>query len=110
MFSQFSIRQLLIATAGMAILISIVATGIRQDNSMGWGVVVSLVLLPVLFTAYGLVTVLASVFCELGNSMLGTLDTSAFTNVVVKRLPTMPDQEANSNSSPAEANEGIDEQ
>ena len=97
MFSQFSIRQLLITTAGVAILISIVATGIRQGNTMGWGVVVSLALLPVLFLAFGMVTVLARVFCELGNSMLGTLETSAFTNVVVKRLPVMSDQGPDSN-------------
>jgi hypothetical protein len=92
MFSQFSIRQLLIATAGVAILISIVATGIRQDNSMGWGVVISLSLLPVLFVAYGIVTVLARTFCQLGNSILGPLDTSTFTNVVVQRQPVMSDQ------------------
>ena len=59
---------MLIATAGGAILFSIVATGIRQDNSMGWGVVFSLALLPVLFAAYGMVAVFAKVFCSLGNS------------------------------------------
>ena len=103
MFSQYSIRQLLLATAGVAIFISIVATGIRQDNPMGWGTVASLALLPVLFLVYGVVTVCARVFCEFGNTMLGPLDTAAFTNVVVKRLPVMPDQEPDSDPASTEA-------
>lgn len=103
MFSQYSIRQLLIVTAGVAILISIVATGIRQDNSMGWGVVVSLALLPVLFILYGVVTVFARLFCDFGNAMLGSLDTAAFGNVVVKRQPVMPDQQLDSSNASAEA-------
>lgn len=102
MFSQYSIGQLLLATAGVAILISIVATGIRQDNPMGWGAVVSLALLPVLFLIYGIVSVIAKLFCEFGNAMLGPLDTATPVNVVVDRLPVMPDEEPDSNSPAAE--------
>ena len=105
MFSQFSIRQLLIATAGVAILISIVATGIRQDNSMGWGVVISLSLLPVLFMGFGIATILAKMFCHLGNSMLGPLDTSTFINVVVQRQPVMSDHEPNAHVASTEEND-----
>ena len=97
---------MLIATAGVAILISVVATGIRQDNAMGWGVVVSLALLPVLFLAYGLMTVFAKVLCEFGNSMLGPLDTSTSVNVVVQRQPVMSDQESDANVASNEAVDG----
>jgi len=103
MFSQFSIRQLLIATAGAAILISIVATGISQGNPLGNGVVVSLCLLPVLFLGYCFVTVLARMFCGLGNSLLGPLEAPTLPNVVVKRQPLMADQEIHSNSASIEA-------
>ena len=97
---------MLIATAVVAILISIVATGIRQDNAMGWGVVVALALLPVLFLAYGVMTVFAKVLCDFGNSMLGPLDTSTSVNVVVQRQPVMSDQQPHADIASNEAADG----
>ena len=88
---------MLIATAGVAFLFAILGIGVRQNNSLSWGVGVSLALLPVLFIVYAMVTVFAKVFCDLGNSMLGPLDTSAAVTVVVKRQPVMPEQEPESN-------------
>ena len=76
MFTQYSIRQLMIATAGVAIVVSIVAVGIQQDNLMGWGAVVSVALLPVLFLVFGLVVMLANVFCNSGTSFFGPLEKS----------------------------------
>ncbi len=101
---------MLIVTAGAAILFSILGMGIRQNNSMGWGVGVSLALLPVLFMVYGMIAVCAKVFCQFGNSMLGPLDTSTSVNVVVQRQPVMPDpepdQKSDSNIASNEATDG----
>ena len=66
------------ATAGLAVLVSIVSMGIRQENSMGWGMVISIALLPVLFLVYGITVTLAKLFCNLGNSLLGPLPSSTW--------------------------------
>ena len=76
MFTRYSIRQLMLATAGMAVLISIVAVGIQKENLMGWGAIISLALLPVLFLSFGFVVMMANAFCSMGNSMLGPLKTT----------------------------------
>lgn len=85
MFTRFSIRQLLFATAGIAVVVSVVATGIEQENLMGWGVVISVAILPLLFLAHGAVILLAQLLCRMGIALLGPLESTAAPAVTTKK-------------------------
>ena len=73
MFSQFSIRQMLAATFVVAILVLVITQGMQQDNSMSYGVIASIVLLPVLFIIYGVVVSIAVMFSAVGEAICGPI-------------------------------------
>ena len=73
MFSQFSIRQMLAATFVVAIFVFVIAKGMQQENSMSYGVIASIVLLPVLFVVYGFVVSVAGMFHALGEAVCGPI-------------------------------------
>ena len=108
MFTRYSIRQLMFATAVVAVVVSIVAVGIQKENSMGWGVVISLAILPVLFLAFGFVVVMSSVFCKVGTSLLGPLKHPALPLAVANRDPPKVDRQLDANASLAEATEATE--
>ena len=106
MFTRYSIRQLMLATAVVAVVFSIVAVGIQGKNLMGWGAVVSVALLPVLFLIYGVAVMLANMFCRFGNSCLGPLETapSSLAHSAVASQPSLkPHEPSGSNPSITEA-------
>jgi len=73
MFSQFSIRQMLAATFVVAIFVLVITQGMQQDNSMSYGVIASIVLLPVLFIIYGIVVSVAEMFHASGEAICGPI-------------------------------------
>ena len=100
------------ATAIVAVVVSIVAVGIQNENSLGWGVVISLTLLPVLFLAFCFVVMMANGFCKFGTSFFGPLKNPASSLAVADRDPQKLSEPIDANASlvkETKATEAIDE-
>ena len=96
----------MLATAGVAVVVSVVAVGIQEENRMGWGVIISVALLPILFLIFGIVVMLANIFCNLGFSMLSPVKKSATpiaANMVNPQGPAKVHQQLASKPSVTEA-------